>query len=111
MSNDLEFQQGSTFQPTITYWQDEAKTTPHDLTGFTANFLVKDDKSDDDADALHNLTNGSGLTLTPLTAVIEPVLTDEQTQLLEKSVYWWQQKITSSGGETTIIAEGRLVKT
>ncbi len=109
--SDLKFIQGSTFNPVITYWQDAAKTTPHDLTGFTANFYVKNDKSDDDADALYNLaSDGSGLTLTPSTAVIEPVLTDEQTQTLDKSVYYWQQKIESSAGQVTTIAEGRLIK-
>lgn len=108
---DLKFTTGSTFNPSIVYWQDEAKTIPHDLTGFTCEFFIKDDAEDNDAVALYNLSNaGAGLILTPLDGKMDITLTDEQSSTLTKSFYYWELKINSSAGERTTIGVGRLVK-
>lgn len=109
---DLNFIKGSVFNPVITYWQDSAKTTPHNLTGFICQFLIKDDVSDEDAEALYNLSSaGSGLILDAVNGKMSITLTGDQSNTMSKSYYYFEVKITSSGGEKTIIADGRLVRT
>jgi hypothetical protein len=38
----IEIEKGATFNPTLTYYQDEGMTMPVDLTGYTARMKVKE---------------------------------------------------------------------
>ena len=56
---NLELAQGADFTMTFLFWQDEAKTIPLDLTGWT---FTSDIRRRVNGNVLKHLTNGSGIT-------------------------------------------------
>lgn len=99
---DLELEAGASYSTTFLYRQADG-TTPVDLTGYTAQAMIRRNAYSTDA-ALVTVTPE----ITPLTGEVVLILTAAQTRAaLDGGA--WALELTASGGEPVIrLAHGRV---
>lgn len=91
---ELICDQGGHWDPTITLTDDNGD--PVNLTGYTARMVVK--ATETSPTALVEITSaGGGITITPATGVLQPVLTSAQTALLPAGRLVYGLEVTVSG--------------
>jgi hypothetical protein len=84
LPNEIELPKiviGGTWKIELQFFEDEAETIPFNLTGWTVTLNLKN---------FRELTSGSGLTITPATGKVVPLLTAaETTTILGKELRYW----------------------
>lgn len=104
---DITIEQGATFKRTL-YWQD-SKSTPINMTGYSARMRVKDKVG---GSTLLNLTtsNGGIVLATPTQGRIDLLATASQTEAikLKKGVYDLELVSGAATPEVTRIVQGTV---
>lgn len=93
---------GTSFQRSFNY--KDSAGDPINLTGYTITFSIK--SLDQNNTTILNLINGSGVTLTGASGLIELLITDAQTNLLEIGTYLYSLRITSPTGLISELTRG-----
>lgn len=93
----------------FTNYTDTTETTIRDITGWSLSWMLKDDLSDPDAQAVLTKTTGSGIVISGTyhqnpnsnTQRATVSLSAADTTIAQRS-YWWELKRTDSGSETRL---------
>lgn len=103
----FKIRRGATFRKSLTLYQGATTTSDEwDLTGFTAEMVIKDAPG---GDILITLTEVDGITLGGDTGTIEMVLDAATTDALPWDVAHYELKITAGlGGDTDTLLYGSL---
>ncbi|NVN99298.1 MAG: hypothetical protein HXX17_08240 [Geobacteraceae bacterium] len=104
---DLIIEQGATLQQTF-YWTDSAGAAVN-LTGYTAQMMVKANYADSGAVALLTLTSAGGtIVLTAGTGKIDLLVPPATTQALTFTKAIYDLELTSAGGVVTRLVQGNV---
>jgi hypothetical protein len=114
IQSTIDVDYGCDVQLTVTVYTDSTETAIHEITGWALSFMVKDDLSDADAQAVLTKTTAAGIVIsgsfhvnpTSNTQRATVTLTAANTTIPQR-VYWWELKRTDSGSETRL-AHGLL---
>lgn len=99
---NLKCIKGTSFQRSLTYKNSGGSAI--DLSGYTVNMAIKSYGSNNIT--VLALTNGSGVTLTGASGLIEILITDAQTSALEEKEYFYTLRIESAGGIVSELMRG-----
>ena len=99
-----EIPQGADWSKTITWYQDEAKTTPVDITSYTARMDLRRQKSSSDA-LVEMTTGGGGITLGDALGTVAMALGDDVTAILPVGRVVGHMEIISDTGVVTRLFE------
>ena len=101
---ELRFNKTESLNLSLAYLEDDG-TTPINLTGFTASFVVKDKPG---GSTVATLTSGSGITLggTAGTIVINRTPSQTTAWKLDRGAY--ELTVTSSGGDARVLLQGSI---
>ena len=98
--------QGATFDRTFTV---SISGVPMNLSGYTAAMQVRE--TYDSTTALVSLTNGSGITLGGTAGTIAVLISSTASAAIADGFYSYDLEITSGGGVTDRILQGKFVVT
>lgn len=99
---NLVIEQGSTFNPVLTYQDDTGALI--DLTGYTSRMMFRQKKTD--TVPLLSLTDGAGLTLGDAAGTIAILITDIETAALTDISMVYDLELISGTGIVTRLIEG-----
>jgi hypothetical protein len=98
--------QGATFDKTFTI---SISGTPKNLTGYTAAMQVRE--TYDSTSTILSLTSGTGITLGGTAGTIALLVSSTATASLTEGFYQYDLEITSGGGVTDRLLQGKFVVT
>jgi hypothetical protein len=103
---NIKCPQGATFDKTFTI---TVNGSPMNLTGYTAAMQVRE--TYDSTSTLLSLTNGSGITLGGTAGTIAVLVASTATAAIADGFYSYDLEITSGGGVTDRLLQGKFVVT
>jgi len=103
---NIKCPQGATFDKTFTI---TVNGSPMNLTGYTAAMQVRE--TYDSSSTLLSLTNGSGITLGGTAGTIAVLVSSTATAAIADGFYSYDLEITSGGGVTDRLLQGKFVVT
>jgi hypothetical protein len=103
---NIKCPQGATFDKTFTI---TVNGSPMNLTGYTAAMQVRE--TYDSTTTLLSLTNGSGITLGGTAGTIAVLVSSTATAAIADGFYSYDLEITSGGGVTDRLLQGKFVVT
>ena len=113
---DLELKRTESTTIRVDAFTDETKTTPLDMTGYTAWFTAKTSRSLDDADAEFRKDNGGvgGVNIVDGTATNDrleiSIVPADFTNLPNEHIHLsWDAKVKSPAGGITVLQQGDML--
>ena len=100
---NMTIEQGATWNTTLTLYTDEARTTPDDVSGYTAKMHIRPTK--DSPVLIKGISSGDGITIT--TNVISLLISAEDTASFNFSKAYYDLELTN-GTSTTRLIEGTV---
>ena len=97
---------GSTFNPIITLYSDEARTTPIDLSGYTARMSVRKDVN---TAPIITLTTSGGITIDGPNGQVLPLIDNATTSGFATDTYKYSLELESGSGIVKRRLEGPFV--
>jgi hypothetical protein len=102
-SANLTTRRGTTLRRVVTVYEDEAKTKPLSLSGWTPELVIADGQQ-----TYLALTSGSGLTVTAAKGEIAVLVTPAQTKNAPRETLHYYLTIEESASEKVEVLEGTL---
>ena len=106
---NLTIEQGATFNPVLTYTDDQVPPVAIDLSGYDARMHIRAAKGD--ATTLDELSVGSGITLGGVAGTIALLITDTDTAAYTWTKAVYDLEIISAGGIVTRLLQGAVIVT
>lgn len=104
---NILIEQGATWARTITWYSDDAGTTPVDLTGYTARMQVKTYPTAGQTAIVELTTENGRIALGGAAGTIILTLTGAQTDaLMETAAMVYDLELEAAGGTVTRLLEG-----
>lgn len=91
----------------FTIYEEEAHTTPQDITGWTLSWMVKKRKTYADADATLTKTTSSGITvISAANGVVDVVVSDTDIAAIKGGLLYFHELKRMDAGFETVLSQG-----
>jgi len=104
----LQVNQGDDFSLTVKAWADAAKTTPLDLSGYSARMQARHGY-DAGSPVLSLTTGGGGITITGPSGEVAIAITNAQSAALPAGKLVYDVELVSGAGAVTKLIRGTMV--